>query len=320
MSLPRSRTAGTAASLVRRAVLAAPLLVSLGCGSGSDGSSGTATSGDDGAFAGAGTGGGAPPANDGGGLVDLRPGATSGPVGETPPPNASGDPRSAQCGNVAGMEAIYWDWSLGIPRVDFPGDVLEPPSPFGGTFFHSAQPLVAFIYPAGWTPVEEIDATRALAAVSLVRADGAAVWRYRSYTARGFVDAVDELAAEINRLFANLGASGAFDVVCTIDVPMAQTAAGPASFGARMLRFDGFTVVIKSSVLGSAATGISVVSTYLSVSPTSEFPLLARRVFMPIERQLLFPGGGFGGDFEICDDEIDNDGDGAVDRDDPDCP
>src|ERR1700761_8042182 len=61
------------------------------------------------------------------------------------------DATSHICGQVTGVEAIYWDLMNGIPRTDLPNGLPTVTNP-GGTYIHPSFPLLTFIYPSGYTP------------------------------------------------------------------------------------------------------------------------------------------------------------------------
>ena len=55
---------------------------------------------------------------------------------------------STLCPGITGAEAIIWDIYNGVIRTDV--DVLPPAVPTGGgSFIHTAYPLLSFLYPAG---------------------------------------------------------------------------------------------------------------------------------------------------------------------------
>ena len=221
---------------------------------------------------------------------------------------------SQQCANVTGISALYWDYSIGVLRGDYPPETFMPPFPAGGLFGHPTNLFITLIYPAGWTPFSEADPATRYSAVNVIRADGQAAWRFKIFTTGLNVNVVDDLAAEINLMASNLGVPGNFQVICSFEVPPQPTAAGFISFAARLLQFDGFTAIVKSRVLSAGlgdGTFLSTVDTFRGVGTTAEFPTLARTVFMPMETQFLLNGGN---STPECADGDDNDGDQAVDH------
>src|SRR5690606_37587721 len=82
--------------------------------------------------------------------------------GTTPGPGGGGGggggggPRSfdgavsQSCEQVSGLQALYWDFMLGVIRTDYPETYRLLPY-VGSPFIHPAQPLYSFMYPPGWS-------------------------------------------------------------------------------------------------------------------------------------------------------------------------
>ena len=234
-------------------------------------------------------------------------------AGGSPNPDAFAGATSQTCANVSGVPALYWDYSVGVIRVDYPETVRFVPY-LGLPFIHEEQPLYTFTVPPGWDVVKLLDPAVQLTGANVVRGDGNAAWRRLNLTLGGFVGANAIVAQELNMMAANLGATGPFDVRCTVNAVDPGTGAESA---ARLVEVDGFTANLNVQTFPSPLLGgTTTVFIQLAVAPTSQYDATAVNVFFPLNGQLT-PGGGSS---PQCSDGVDNDGDGETDfPDDPGC-
>ncbi len=205
---------------------------------------------------------------------------------------------SALCENVAGAEAIAWDYYNGVPVTD---SVIPPPLPLGGQYIHPSFPLLGFLHPAGFEPFTYNDAFTV--GVDLVRNDQRAVWRYLYMTLNSQPTASEMLNIELDLVRSFFGTNN-LTVVCQ------RRASGDPGTG---------TIATSASVLVRSADQTALVALYVTplpglnsaglylrtmAAPTVEFPERALDTFIAIDWQFLV------GDSV---DPIDSDGDGWFD-------
>jgi len=228
--------------------------------------------------------------------------------------NAIDDLESELCANVSGIEALFWDIMNGVPRGDIPGGVPTISNP-GGTYSHPGSSqlgfqLLGFQYPAGYTP--QTDPTPNAIGVNVIRNDNQSIWRRSQLTIFNQVRARDVLTAEVNSLLNFFNGNGNnIERICTEErpIPVGQLAPGfTAEISNRLIRFDGITAVITTSVTNTPG-GLTSIVIQKTASPTDQFESEIMNTYLPISWQLLFTGGG----------ERDSDGDGVPDSRDQ-CP
>ncbi|MEM7106133.1 MAG: hypothetical protein AAF502_23575 [Bacteroidota bacterium] len=207
------------------------------------------------------------------------------------------------CMEVSGVEAIYWDIFNGFARGDIPGGVPTIKNP-GGTYFHPAQPLLGFQYPAGWTPETVNDGVNI--GVNLIKNDNQGVWRYNNSTVSGFVSVDDVRAFEINQLLSFFGSAGGVQTVCE-DQGVNFPAPGITMSGStKLIRFGGITANVTVSVTTVEGLPSSFIFSQVTAGPTADLETNILDVYLPIGWQLLYTGQGF----------LDSDNDGVADEND----
>ena len=253
---------------------------------------------------------GSPPTN--------NPPTNSPPTGNptNPPNNPPGSPSdnpaspyqgatSLTC-DTRGAEALYWDYLVQVIRTDYPQTIRFLPYAPGIPFIHPQQPLYNFVYPSGWQAETLTDASQQLTGANVLRQDARAVWRRLNYTLPGAVTTEDALNAEVQGMLAFIGNPQDVRSVCFIvsqDKTSSQVLLRAGNFTAQV----GTQVFVSSSPFGGA---VSVVFAQVVVAPTAEYEATAVNVFFPLTGQM---GLGGGSSEPECNDNEDNDGDGAVD-------
>lgn len=204
------------------------------------------------------------------------------------------------CGQVKGVEAIYWDLMNGVPRTDLPGG-LPTIANIGGSYSNPAFPLLSFIYPTGYTP--QTDGTSGAVGVNLIRNDHRSIWRYTSILYSGVVTPQQVLNNEITQLRAFFGSTGAVSTVCSQQGSLPRAPGITTSNASAYITFDGFSAAI--NVTNTIETGLGAVQINIvtTAAPTNEFSNEILHTYLPIDYQLLYTGNG----------EIDSDGDGFPD-------
>lgn len=224
------------------------------------------------------------------------------------------DLTSQTCANITGAEAVYWDLNNGVPRGDIPGG-FPALKTRGGTYIHPTVPLLGFEYPAGYQPFT--DQTQGAIGVNLLRNDNQSIWRYTQITPTSSVGARQVTANEINQLLSFFGGNANnIQVVCSREGAMPVDQLAPnitTEFSNRLIRFNGITATVISSVTTVQNPGLLLQSIKINVSaaPTQQFETEILETYLPIMFQLLFIDRDTG--------EPDSDGDGVGDSKDQ-CP
>jgi len=228
-------------------------------------------------------------------------GPGQGPTG----PGQFDDARSQTCSEVSGLRALYWDFSNGAFRADYPETYRLVPYA-GALFGHPVQPLYTFAYPPGWTAVTLNDPSMQLMGANVVRADGQSVWRRLNLTMPGTVRAASIVGTELDLMASTLGLSGSYQVRCT--VPSYVDPTSGFEMTAVLVDADTYTASIHAQAFHSG--GLTVAFIQMSVAPASQYDEAALNVFFPLSGQLLPPRSS---GQPQCSDGQDNDGDGKID-------
>jgi hypothetical protein len=210
------------------------------------------------------------------------------------------DATSHICGQVTGVEAIYWDLMNGIPRTDLPNGVPTVTNP-GGTYIHPSFPLLTFIYPSGYTP--QTDPTSGAVGVNLIRNDNLAIWRYTSIFYSGNASPQQVLNNEITQLRAFLKSSGTVSTVCSQLGSLPRAVGITSNIATAFIRFDNFTAALNVTITTESGLGAEQINIVTTAAPTNQFSNEVLHTFLPIDFQLLYKGDG----------EQDSDGDGYPD-------
>ncbi|MEO6849716.1 MAG: hypothetical protein ABI203_04055 [Mucilaginibacter sp.] len=217
--------------------------------------------------------------------------------------NTATNATSHICGNVTGIEAIYWDLMNGIPRTDFPGGVPKVTT-IGGSYSNPTFPLLSFIYPPGYTP--QTDNTSGAVGVNLFRNDNQAIWRYTSIFFSGTTTPQAVLTSEITNLRTFLKSTGAVSTICSQATSLPRAAGITSNIASAYVQFDSFTAAINITITTETGLGAEQINIVTTAAPTSQFASEITKTFLPLDYQLLYTGGG----------EIDSDGDGYPDSED----
>ncbi|MBS1504416.1 MAG: hypothetical protein JST32_20305 [Bacteroidetes bacterium] len=204
------------------------------------------------------------------------------------------------CGQVTGVEAIYWDLMNGIPRTDLPNGVPTVTNP-GGTYIHPTFPLLTFIYPSGYTP--ETDQTSGAVGVNLIRNDEQAIWRYTSIFYSGNASAQVVLNNEVTQLRAFLKSNGTVSTICSQQGSLPRAAGITSTIATAFIRFDNFSAALNVTITTESGLGAEQINIVTTAAPTNQFSNEILHTFLPIDYQLLYKDDG----------EQDSDGDGYPD-------
>ena len=230
---------------------------------------------------------------------------------------------TASCAGITGASALYWDFSTGVLRTDYPPASTFPPVPAGGSFLHPRLSLT-IIYPAGWSATALIDNTTVtneparviqgnltvLAGTSVLRSDGRALWRYLHTSEANATTAQQRLNEEVQRVLNGFGIAGQPTELCSLS-GAGSIGGFPGAQSATLLRAGEFTIQVISMQAQVPLIGQSnALVTVTSVAPTTEYDARVLDSFLPIGWQLIGTQ---------CSDRIDNDGDGAIDLSDQQC-
>ena len=232
---------------------------------------------------------------------------------------SSAGATSQLCPELRGNEAIYWDFINGVIRGDLPSTAFTIPFGFGGTYSNSTSLLLGYTFPPGWTPTDAVDVSGfavpfTVAGSDLIRDDNQAVWRYLfnaqvagGFTSAGILDA--EVAAALNFL----GNPAVTSEQCQLNVQRTGIL-GLESAAGRVVRAGDYTIMARTGVI--IVSGVASYYTgSVTVARTTELSGLINDIFVPMITQLY--GGGTSP--AACEDDRDNDGDGLVDLQDPQC-
>ena len=193
---------------------------------------------------------------------------------------------STLCSNVTGAEAIIWDIYNGVIRTD---SVLPPPLPVGGgTFTHTATPLLGFFYPAGYNPTQ-IGVDLGTVGVDLIRDDLQVAWRQLQQTPVNNVTAGMLRDTEKDIWLTFFGLQGtATQALCDNEGSVDAGGGIIRSFANTMFRVGDFTFLIASSATALPGfPGQFSAFSKVVVAPTSEFPERSIDTFLAIDWQLL---------------------------------
>lgn len=189
---------------------------------------------------------------------------------------------SSLCPEARGGLAAYWDWLNGVfhplSRIPTPGAGWIP-------FQHTGYPLLGFLHPPGWSPVQL--AAEQTVGVELYRGDGAAVWRfYGTWTDVGpGVRALRDV--EVGGALEYLGDPSPVRTVC-VNEGQATLAPGIFAAGSNVaVEAGAFTIItIARTTVADGLPGGQVIFNTI-VAPTAELDRLAFDVFLPIHFQLF---------------------------------
>lgn len=213
--------------------------------------------------------------------------------------------QSTQCRDTRGVEALYWDFSNGVIRVDYPETLLIPRFTSAFPYMHPAELLYNFFYPGGWQVETLFDQQTRLTGVNVIRADGQAVWRRINLRLEQNMTAKDVLDVEVPQILAHVGNPQNVTESCFFNAPDGSSASV-------LLRAGGFVANANAQVFkmpGLFGGVTSLVFAQVVVAPAAEYDQVAIDVFFPLTGQLMAGGGS---DPE-CSDGIDNDGDNKTD-------
>lgn len=197
--------------------------------------------------------------------------------------------RSSICNNVSGIQAVYWDYSHGLP---VPLTQIPTISDPGAYYIHSQYPALGFQMPAGFVAQDVYVPQTGSIGVNVFRNDNNVLWRYvPSSSFQGPVGINDVLASEINSMFGFYGFNGTPEVVCTT-THQENIAGFTRFFGARLLRFGGRTALVWASTMYESSLNVTFTSLSVSVAVTEEFDAQVLNTFLPISFQLLVIDGG----------------------------
>lgn len=221
---------------------------------------------------------------------------------------------SALCTDLTGIEAVYWDFFNGVIRGDLPSTAFTIPFNVGGTYINSRSPLLGFTVPSGWVATDAVDVSGfafplSTVGADVIRNDRQSIWRYMlnaQIGGTGF-SAAAILDAEINTAIATLLGPSTGTSQCEINVQQ-NGILGLESVAAKIVRTEAFTIMARAHV--TIVNGVGpFYDAYLTLAPAAENSALIRDIFIPMITQ-LYAGGD---DRAECEDDIDNDGDGAAD-------
>ncbi len=207
---------------------------------------------------------------------------------------------STLCPGITGAEAIIWDFYNGIIRTDV--DVLPPAVPTGGgSFMHTANPLLSFLYPAGWNATQIGDSIHTVG-VDVIRLDMQAVWRELNMSANGAPTALSVRDSVMNELLQFLTLQNApIQTLCTNEGTTPVGGGITLTYSHILFRASNQTVYIGAAVTPLPGLPTSTVRMKVAAAPTDEFKARAIDTFLAIDWQMLI------GDSQNL---IDSDGDG----------
>ena len=223
---------------------------------------------------------------------------------------------SQLCGDVTGVEAVFFDFINGVPRGDLPSTAFTIPFAVDFTqspYSNSTSLLLGFMVPQGWTVSDAVDVSGfaipgTVAGADLIRTDNRAVWRYmfNAQITGGFTSA-SILDSEVAVAMNFIGNPAGTTTVCELNAQQ-NGILGPESVAAKLIRAGDFTIFAQTHVIVVTGTA-AFYSGFLSVAPTAESASLINDIYVPMITQLY----GGGSDPAACGDGIDNDGDGNTD-------
>ncbi len=193
---------------------------------------------------------------------------------------------STLCNNVTGAEAIIWDLYNGVIRTD---SVLPPPVPVGGgTFTHTASPLLGFFYPVGYNPIQ-IGFDLSTVGADLIREDLQLAWRQLQQTPVNNVTARILRDAERDVWLEFMGLQNTqIQVLCTNEGAGDVGGGIIRSYSNIMFRVGESTFLIASSATALPGfPGQFSAFSKVAIAPTSEFQARAIDTFLAIDWQFL---------------------------------
>lgn len=219
------------------------------------------------------------------------------------------------CDKVTGLEAIYWDFSNGVPRGDLPATANTIPSNFTANFAHPTILSFFFWYPPEWVVDSVLADNFGSYGVNLIRDDQKAVWRSATTQVASGSTAASILQGEIDAILNFIGNPTNVETVCDLQVQEPNFAGGTTDAASAFMRLGDFTANITVRITNvpiSAGNVFAQAAVYMVLSPTDEYAQLVYDVFVPIITQ--FYGGGSSVDSDkACSDGKDNDNDGFTD-------
>jgi hypothetical protein len=216
--------------------------------------------------------------------------------------NKTANATSHICGQVTGVEAIYWDLMNGVPRTDL--GAVPTITTIGGTYIHPTYAPLTFIYPPGYTP--QTDGTSGAVGVNLIRNDNKAIWRYTSIFYSGTASPQQVLSNEVTQVRAFLHSTGQVTTLCSQQGTLPRAVGITTSNASAYITFDGFSAAIDVTITTETGLGAEQINIVTTAAPTADFSNEILHTFLPIDYQLLYTGSG----------EVDSDGDGFPDSED----
>lgn len=216
--------------------------------------------------------------------------------------NKTTNATSHICGQVTGVEAIYWDLMNGVPRTDL--GAVPTITTIGGTYIHPTYAPLTFIYPPGYTP--QTDGTSGAVGVNLIRNDNKAIWRYTSIFYSGTASPQQVLSNEVSQVRSFLHSTGQVTTLCSQQGSLPRAAGITTSNASVYITFDGFSAAIDVTITTESGLGAEQINIVTTAAPTADFTNEILHTFLPIDYQLLYTGSG----------EVDSDGDGFPDSED----
>ena len=200
------------------------------------------------------------------------------------------------CAGLSGATAVYFDFESGF-LIDLPFTPLLEAT--GGLI--TGGDLSLWRFPPGYTG-------QALASGVIVqRGDGQVFFKHATNEPL-LTDPASAFDAQLATALATFQLRpDTARLVCGRDTPFFRGPL-PARLLSGWYEAGSFTLLVAIQAID--ATGVRVVSSRVAIGPTAEFDRLAGEVFLPMVWE-QFPGGS--GPRPQCADDVDNDGDGAID-------
>lgn len=209
--------------------------------------------------------------------------------------------QSQICPEAQGLDALYWDYTHGLPTGLTQIPTIANPS---GTFIHSQYPGLGFTLPQGYTANEIIINETATLGVNVIRNDNQALWRYLpTSTFQGNIDNSAIIDFEIQTMTQFLGVAQTPQIICSSSQTGTIGGTFQNTFGARLLEFGTFTALIWANTMYEPSLDRTFASLSVSFAPTTDFDREVLETFMAISFELLI----------ISDEVRDSDADGFPD-------
>ena len=194
------------------------------------------------------------------------------------PGRAAAQGGVGQCTVNPGV-ALLWDMTHSV----FAGVPFVPPElPLPGDnwvlYQHPAWPLLTFLHPPDWRPMNIADVHTV--GVDLIREDGTAVWQYlgapsQGHTAREWVE------ASLRAVF-DLAPQAPLEVLCESELPAVGVLQNTSVLVVSVEPYLAFALA------ATVSDGLTNSVFYRAfIGPAPEFTTLTDEVFLPIEWQLL---------------------------------